>query len=238
MRRKEERCTGNLTSLFHSLSLVFCSFPTTGRSRARVIGVSHFVCHDVCFVCSLPIFRVPLPGEFRVCRGSSPFFLDMPLPFRAYGTRLRTYTSSYRSFPSYSRGISCVSARERERVSGSISRWVPVFPPMGSPLPSSSSYPLPPWEHHHGGVGCNPGPLRRLSSLLPDPFEVGEGVKWGIPHPPPPHTNTWSRGLKLRLRRQRWQDDGSSLNFVTFANMRFTGIQNGPFQERDEQGWG
>lgn len=149
VRLKEERCTGNLTSslslsLPHSFSTP--SLPTDG-SRARVIGMSHFVCRDVCFVCSLPIFRVPLPGEFPVCRGSSPFFLDIPLPFRACGTRLRTYTPFYRSFPSYSRDIPCVSEKESE--SRALFRggfpfshlWVPPYPcqellpptPVGAP---------------------------------------------------------------------------------------------------------
>lgn len=175
--------------------------------------MSHFVCRDVCFVCSLPIFRVPLPGEFPVCRGSSPFFLDIPLPFRACGTRLRTYTPFYRSFPSYSRDIPCVSVRKRV----SLGLYFAVgsrFPTYGfPPTLVKSSYPLPPWGHH-GGVGCNPGPLRRLSSLLPDPFEVGKGVKWGISHP----TATYQHMIKKsEVKTLKVKVAGYSMfNFINF----------------------
>lgn len=104
--------------------------------------MSHFVCRDVCFVCSLPIFRVPLPGEFPVCRGSSPFFLDIPLPFRACGTRLRTYTLIYPFLPVlFSRYSVCWYEKESE--SRALFRggfpfshlWVPPYPLSSAPNP-------------------------------------------------------------------------------------------------------
>lgn len=136
-------------------------------------------------------FAFPSPGSSRYVEDRLPSFLTYPYPFELAA---HAYAPTHRSIvPSRPiLAIFRVLVWEREWVSGSISRWVPVFPPMGSPLPLSRA-PTPYPRGHHGGVGCNPGPLRRLSSLLPDPFEVGKGVKWGISHPTPTYQHMIKR---------------------------------------------
>lgn len=194
MRRKEEKCTGNLTSLFHSLSLGFLFLPYHWVDQGRESSVcpTSSATMSACFVCSLPIFRVPLSGEFPVCRGSSPFFLNMPLPLRAYGTRLRTYTPNYRSFPSYSRGVPrVVGVRERKRESQGLFRggfpfshlWVPPYPHrVPTPYPRGDTI-IVEWGAILGHFDDYP-PCSRI------PLRWGR-VKWGIPHRPHlPHIPT------------------------------------------------
>ena len=93
-------------------------------------------------------------------------------------------------------------------------------------------------------MGCNPGPLRRLSSLLPDPFEVGKGVKWGISHPTPTYQHMVKRFEVKTLTvgggaEHSWRFNFSPLSWLNAACLlaRLL-LPNAPvLQTRAEQGW-
>lgn len=253
--------TGNLTSLSPPFSVP--SFPTTGGSRARVIGVSHFVCRDVCFVCSLPIFRVPLPGEFPVyVEVRLPSFLTCPYPFSVHTHTpfSHTHTHPYADLTVPSRpilaaaaDIPCVvSARVRKRSSESRGLFRGGFPFSHlwvSPLPSTELLPPTPvgdttswWS----GVRS----WATSTTILPAPGSLlsGEGGEVGDPSPPPPPTShpTYRHMVKRSEVKTSTRGDGktttsSSLNFATFAERPFSLPRTGNSPvlgaEREERGW-
>lgn len=187
-------------------------------------------------------FAFPSPGSSRYVEDRLPSFLTYPYPFELAAHAYAPTHRSIRSFPSYSRDIPCISVRKRV----SLGLYFAVgsrFPTYGfPPTLVECSYPLPPWGHRHGGVGCNPGPLRRLSSLLPDPFEVGKGVKWGISHPTPTYQHMVKR-FEVKTDSGRWR--GILLTFqllTTFVTkcclLARVLLPNAlVFQTRAEQGW-
>lgn len=157
-------------------------------------------------------FAFPSPGSSRYVEDRLPSFLTYPYPFELAA---HAYAPTHRSIVPSRPILAIFRVLVRKRVSLGLYFAVGSrFPTYGfPPTLVKSSYPLPPWGHH-GGVGCNPGPLRRLSSLLPDPFEVGKGVKWGISHPTPTYQHMIKKSevktLKVKVAGY------SMFNFINF----------------------
>lgn len=139
VRRKEERCTGNLTSsLSFSIPHPFSTTPSLPTGWIK--GESHRCVPLRLPRCLLRMFspdisRSPprgVPGMSRIVS-----LLSWHAPTLSSLRHTLTHLHTDLSVPSRPiLAIFRVLVREREWVSGSISRWVPVFPPMGSPLPS------------------------------------------------------------------------------------------------------
>lgn len=188
VRRKEERCTGNLTSLFLTLYLAIPRFlflpslPRVDQGRESSVCPTSSAAMSASYVLSR-YFAFPSPGSSQ-CMSRFVSLLSWHAPTPSEFTHTYTHTHSHTadltvpSRPILAAAAAMppcvVSARGGKRSSESRGLFRGGFPFSHlwvPPYPRRSSYPLPPWGIPlHGGVGCDPGPLRRLSSLLPDPF--------------------------------------------------------------------